>query len=171
MKSSIRVQLCFEGHTDHKWVRYTVSLLHTNFQFPLLNLRQAASATQPQMLLCSQSNVFTSRQSLCFIKRLGARVLVSVHSPTLPASPSRCPGRENSQTAPWESIWVTPESALQSFQFVWLNRWRLSVQLCERKADTTASERAASLRSAWHQRRCRPLTAEQKHMVPHLASS
>lgn len=68
-------------------------------------------------------------------------------------------------------IWAPFGFALQSFQFVRLNCWRLSFQLGERKAVPTASERAASLRSAWHQRRCRPLSAEQKHMVPHLASS
>lgn len=104
MKSSLWVHLCFRGHTDCQSGHYISFAHNTNFQFPLLNLSQAATAMQPQMLLRSPSDAFTSRQNLCFIKHLGAGVLVSVHSPTLPAHPSQRPERENSQTAPWESI-------------------------------------------------------------------
>lgn len=65
----------------------------------------------------------------------------------------------------------SPGSALQVFQFVWLNSRRFGVQLGKRKKGPTASERAMGLKRARHQRRYGPLTAEQKHMVAHLASS
>lgn len=45
-------------------------------------------------------------------------------------------------------FYIGAASALQCFQFVCPDRWRLGFQLGERKANPTASERTASLGSA-----------------------
>lgn len=166
-KSSIWVHLCFRGHTDRKPVRWIFFANNTNFQFPP-PLPQATSYTcSPSCFSVLHLMLFTFSQSLHSIKHYGAGALVSVQSLRLFATPLLTP----CVSTLWSLIFEFQLGLPHSFQFVWINHWWLSVHLGERKAHPTASERAASLRSAWHQRPCRPLTDEQKHMVPHLASS
>ena len=141
------MNVCFWSPTSQS----VESLLHKTqiFKFLLRDPRQAAAHAAP-----APSEALTWRQSL-FHKATGW-----------------C------QCVHWG--WF-PNSTLRSSIFELLLPGRVSnlsglivgggsFQLGEGKADPTASEGTASLRSARHQRRCRPLTAGQEHMVPHLAS-
>lgn len=120
-----------------QWVRY-LSQTKQISNFPLLHPRQMAPAVPPS------SNAFTSCQCLHLIRKEAGitRVGVTFFAPWTKDS-SRSHGS-------W--------AAAHGVQFVRPNRRRLGAQLAKSKAKLTASERAASLRSAWHQRLCRPLT-------------
>lgn len=127
---------------------FYISFAHNkNVQFPPPSPQASSNTCSPNCFSVLHLMLFKS-------------VLVSAQSLRFLAPLLQCPERECTHTL-WSSFssWVCP------------NRWWLSVDLGERKAAPTTSERAASLRSPWHQRQCRPLTDEQKHMVPHLASS
>lgn len=98
-----------------------LSAHNRNVQFPSLTSgRQLLLHVQPPLPLRPPSNAFASHQSVSFSKHVGAWVLVSVHSPRLPAPHLQGPERDHSQTAPWKSIFEFG-SPLQSFQFVWRN--------------------------------------------------